>query len=292
MNWTILTDNRSEDSRLLTEHGLSVYVETSQHKLLLDTGASDVFLRNAERLGIDLTDIDYVFISHGHSDHAGGLAAFLRINSKAQVILSPHCLDRNFYSSRNDMHSITADWKGIDKSRLLFISTTTQIKDDLWGIVPERNRYPLPTANQHLLAGKSADALVPDDFCHELALYADGLLFTGCAHSGLENILASVPDLPLHTVLGGFHLLDGYENEEELLRIANHLKAACPDVHFYTSHCTGDAALQTLQQVLGAQIQGFSVGQAITAHRTIQKAVESFRITDEQKELLKTLKNR
>ena len=261
MNWTILTDNRNEDSRLLTEHGLSVYVETSQHKLLLDTGASDVFLRNAERLGIDLTDIDYVFISHGHSDHAGGLAAFLRINSKAQVILSPHCLDRNFYSSRNGMHSITADWKGIDKSRLVFISTTTQLTDDLWAIVPERNRYPLPTANQHLLAGKSADALVPDDFCHELALYADGLLFTGCAHSGLENILASIPDLPLHTVLGGFHLLDGYENEEELLRIANHLKAACPDVHFYTSHCTGDAALQTLQQVLGAQIQGFSVGQ-------------------------------
>ena len=124
-----------------------------------------------------------------------------------------------------------------------------------------RDRYPLPAANRHLLAGTSADALMPDDFCHELALYADGLLFTGCAHSGLENILASVPDLPLHTVLGGFHLLDGYENEEELLRIANHLKAAYPGVHFYTSHCTGDAALQTLQQVLGAQIQGFFVGQ-------------------------------
>jgi len=260
MNWTILTDNRSDDSRLLTEHGLAVYVETSRHKLLLDTGASDVFLRNAERLGIDLTDVDYVFVSHGHSDHAGGLTAFLRMNSKAQVLLSPHCLDCSFYSSRNGLHSITADWKDIDRSRLVFISTTTQIKDDLWAIVPERYRYPLPAANRHLLAGKSEDALMPDDFCHELALYADGLLFTGCAHSGLENILASVPDLPLHTVLGGFHLLDGYENEAELLRIADHLRSAWPDVQFYTSHCTGDAALQTMQQVLGKQIQGFSVG--------------------------------
>ena len=268
MNWTILTDNRSNDSRLLTEHGLAVYVETSQHKLLLDTGASDVFLRNAERLGIDLADVDYVFVSHGHSDHAGGLPAFLRINSKAQVILSPHCLDRSFYSSRNGLHSITADWTTIDRSRLRLIEQNMQIDDDLWAIVPERDRYPLPAANRHLLAGKSADALMPDDFCHELALYADGLLFTGCAHSGLENILASAQaaadawhtSLPLHTVLGGFHLLDGYENEEELLRIANHLKAAYPDVHFYTDHCTGDAALQTLQLVLGAQIQGFSVG--------------------------------
>lgn len=261
MNWTILADNRSEDSRLLTEHGLSVYVETAQHKLLLDTGASDVFLRNAERLGIDLTKVDYVFISHGHSDHAGGLSSLLRMNSKAQVILSPYCLDRSFYSSRNGLHSITSDWKDIDQSRLVFVSTTTQIKDDLWAIVPERDRYPLPAANQHLLAGASADALVPDDFCHELALCAEGLLFTGCAHSGLENILVSVPDLPLHTVIGGFHLLDGYENEAELLRIADHLRSAWPDVQFYTSHCTGDSTLQTLQQVLGAQIQGFSVGQ-------------------------------
>jgi len=261
MNWTILADNRSEDNQLLTEHGLAVYVETSRHKLLLDTGASDVFLRNAERLGIDLSDVDYVFVSHGHSDHAGGLTAFLRMNSKAQVILSPHCLDRSFYSSRNGLHSITADWTAVDRSRLRLIAQNTQIDDDLWAIVPERDRYPLPVANRHLLVGKSANALMPDDFCHELALYADGLLFTGCAHSGLENILVSIPDLPLHTVLGGFHLLDGYENEEELLRIANHLKAAYPDVHFYTSHCTGDAALQTLQQVLGAQIQGFSVGQ-------------------------------
>ena len=261
MNWTILTDNRSNDNRLLTEHGLSVYVETAQHKLLLDTGASDVFLRNAEFLGINLAEVDYVFISHGHSDHAGGLATFLRMNSKAQVILSPHCLDRSFYSSRNGLHSITSDWKGLDQSRLVFVTTTTQISNGIWAIVPERDRYPLPAANRHLLEGKSTDALVPDDFCHELALYADGLLFTGCAHSGLENILASAPNLPLHTVLGGFHLLDGYEHQEELLRLAYHLKVAYPDVHFYTSHCTGDTALQTLQQVLGKQMHGFTVGQ-------------------------------
>lgn len=219
MKWTILSDNRSDDCRLVTEHGLSVYVETAQHKLLLDTGASDVFLRNAERLGINLTEVDYVFISHGHSDHAGGLFSFLCLNSKAQVILSPYCLDRNFYSSRNGLHSITSDWKDIDRSRLVFVTATTQVTDELRAIVPERDRYPLPAANQHLLAGTSADALESDDFCHELAIYADGLLFTGCAHSGLENILASAPDLPLHTVLGGFHLLDGYDNRPTIVGV-------------------------------------------------------------------------
>ena len=69
MKWTVLSDNRSSDSHLSTEHGLSILLETEQHKILLDTGASDVFIQNAELLGVNLSDVDYVFISHGHSEH-------------------------------------------------------------------------------------------------------------------------------------------------------------------------------------------------------------------------------
>ena len=64
MRWTVLSDNRSDDSRLSTEHGLSILLDTERHKILLDTGASDVFIRNAEQLGIDLSDVDYVFIGY------------------------------------------------------------------------------------------------------------------------------------------------------------------------------------------------------------------------------------
>ena len=67
MKWTVLSDNRSSDSHLSTEHGLSILLETEQHKILLDTGASDVFIQNAELLGVNLSDVDYVFISHGHT---------------------------------------------------------------------------------------------------------------------------------------------------------------------------------------------------------------------------------
>ena len=74
MKWTVLVDNRTNNPSLETEHGLSILLETEKHSILLDTGASDAFIRNAERLGKDLSTVDYVFVSHGHSDHAGGLS--------------------------------------------------------------------------------------------------------------------------------------------------------------------------------------------------------------------------
>ena len=108
MKWTVLSDNRSNDSSLLTEHGLSILLQTERHKILLDTGASDVFIKNAEQLGIDLSDVDYVFISHGHSDHAGGLRYFLEHNRQAQVIVSPDAMSGKFFSKRGNLHSIVA----------------------------------------------------------------------------------------------------------------------------------------------------------------------------------------
>ena len=124
MRWTVLSDNRSDDSRLSTEHGLSILLHTERHKILLDTGASDVFIRNAEQLGIDLCDVDYVFISHGHSDHAGGLRYFLEHNQKAQVIVSPDAMSGKFFSKRGNLHSITTEWPEIDEDRLVLTGRT------------------------------------------------------------------------------------------------------------------------------------------------------------------------
>ena len=100
MKWTVLSDNRTNNNQLQTEHGLSILLDTGHFRILLDTGASDVFIRNAECLGIDLTTVDYVFISHGHSDHAGGLKHFLSINERAKIIVSPNAVSGKFFSKR------------------------------------------------------------------------------------------------------------------------------------------------------------------------------------------------
>lgn len=262
MKWTVLSDNRSSDSRLATEHGLSILLETDRHRILLDTGASDVFLHNAELLGIDLSSVDYVFISHGHHDHAGGLRYFLQQNEEgrsqqAKVIVSPDAISRRFFSRRGPLHSIKTAWPTIDEERVLKIDHTCQIADGLYILANIPQIHPMPKGNQYLYVEDADGHFVHDDFRHELALYTDGLLFTGCAHSGLENILAACP-MPVKTVVGGFHLLDGQESEAELTALAQRLKEHNPATQFYTSHCTGDGALEVMRGVMGSQLAAVS----------------------------------
>lgn len=282
MKWTVLSDNRSSDSRLSTEHGLSILLETERHKILLDTGASDVFIQNAELLGVNLSDVDYVFISHGHSDHAGGLRYFLEHNRQAQVIVSPDAMSGMFFSKRGNLHSITTEWPEIDENRLILIDQTCEIEEDIHVIAHIPQNHPMPKGNQNLYVQDVNGDYIHDDFRHELALYVDGLLFTGCAHSGLENILAACP-YPVNFVVGGFHLLDGQElpeqrepsssierpsrdgsrqsqSEEELQELAERLKEQYPTTRFYTSHCTGDNVFEIMKGVMGKQLQPFCAG--------------------------------
>jgi 7,8-dihydropterin-6-yl-methyl-4-(beta-D-ribofuranosyl)aminobenzene 5'-phosphate synthase len=298
MKWTVLSDNRSCDTTFETEHGLSILLETEKHRILLDTGASDVFIRNAKQMGIDLSTVDYVFISHGHSDHAGGLKHLMNINDNAKVIVSPDAMSGRFYSKRGNLHSITAEWPKIGDGRLVLIDQTCAIAEDIHVIAHIPQTYPMPKGNVNLYVQNTNDDLIHDDFRHELALYVDGLLFTGCAHSGLENILAACP-WPVHTVVGGFHLLDDYElteqrepssshaldlwslatagtqewpsrdgsrrsqTEEELAALAQRLKAKYPNTQFFTSHCTGDKVFATLKTIMGNQLHAFSCGMTI-----------------------------
>ena len=265
MRITILADNRTLDyKRFRTEHGLAVLLQTAHKQILLDTGASDAFLHNAEQMGIDLSAVDYVFLSHGHNDHTGGLPAFLKMNKKAKVIVSPKAVRGDFYSSRGELHSISAKWPlDLMEGRTVYVEQTQMLSDGIGIMANIPQKHPLPQGDRHLLTlldGKYC----PDDFGHEMALYADGFLFTGCAHNGLENILDACP-WPVSVVLGGFHLLDSqgpntYESQGELKSLAKLLIERFPKTSFYTSHCTGDIVFQTLKSLLGEQLQHFFCG--------------------------------
>ena len=107
---SILSDNRTANpDRFGCTHGLSVLVRTLSAGILMDTGASGLFSVNAARMGLDLSDVDYVFLSHGHADHVGGLKTFLDLNSKAKILVSPWAVSGRFYSERGGLHSFESE---------------------------------------------------------------------------------------------------------------------------------------------------------------------------------------
>ena len=259
MKWTVLTDNRTKDPSFMTQHGLSILLETARYRILLDTGASDVLIRNAKRMGIDLETVDYVFVSHGHNDHAGGLRHFMEVNKRAKVIVSPEAVNGMFYSIRNAPHSITTVWPEGMGERSIMVDHTCEVADGIYVMAHIPQVHPMPKGNRHLFTRDADGNYVLDDFRHEMALYTDGMLFTGCAHSGLENILAACP-WPVSAVVGGFHLLDGLETRNELVGLAQRLADNYPQTVFHTSHCTGDIAYAIMKKAMADRLHAFYCG--------------------------------
>ena len=186
----------------------------------------------------------------------------MKINDKAQIIVSPDAMSGKFFSKRGKLHSITAEWPLGAEERFILTDHTQEIADGIHVIAHIPQKHPMPKGNQHLFVENAEGDYVNDDFRHELALYTEGLLFTGCAHSGLENILSACP-YPVNTVVGGFHLLDNHEAEEELIQLGKRLKETYPQTLFYTSHCTGDIVFKILKEVMNEQIHPFTCGTSL-----------------------------
>lgn len=271
INLTVLSDNRKLDEKLESEHGLCVFLDTGEFKILLDTGASGQFIQNAERLGIDIREIDYVFISHGHADHIGGLKSFLDVNEKAKIFLSEKALNQRFFSLRNGYRDISIDSEfEINRERCVFIEKELHLDGDICIFPCFSTSFLKPIANGTLYKD-SGNGLELDDFNHELVFcygQEDIFVYTGCAHKGLLNILDSLNQITQEktgTVLGGFHLLDSkpgqhFETEPEIIYIAKYLKEKYPEMHFITGHCTGNQCFELLKNQLKRQIESFYTG--------------------------------
>lgn len=272
-----LVDNRTQSENLETEHGLSLYIETDDNqRILYDTGQSDLFMHNAEKLGVDLSDIDRVIISHGHYDHIGGLVSFLKINQRAKVYMNAKLFDYEYFSVKKGVKEMNGFPPELLEYRERFVLLNKNVQfDNIWFITDIAHTYALPKGNAILYRQKDGIEEL-DQFEHELILVVDttqGLcVFSGCAHNGVLNIAATVqsiiPDKQISCLYGGFHLIDGKdfvetETTEELTSIANKLIKLLPSAHFYTGHCTGEKAIKVLSEKMEARLETFYVGKEI-----------------------------
>ncbi len=273
MKINVLVDNQ-DNADLIGEHGLSLYIESCDKRVLCDMGASDIFAKNALRLGVDLSKIDFGFISHAHSDHIGGLPYFLENYSDTGVYVSERVFSSRYYFStrRETEHNLTPNFEQLDRfrNRLHRVNHNCWLTEGIAAVYCDCQEYSQPLGNSFLYK-RSADGVVEkDNFDHEMALVfqeSDGLVvISSCSHCGVVNILRSCCEFTginrVKSFVGGLHLTDGEMVAEEVERLFKEIESHFCGVRIYTGHCTGSRAKELLTERLHA-VKIFRTGDCI-----------------------------
>jgi 7,8-dihydropterin-6-yl-methyl-4-(beta-D-ribofuranosyl)aminobenzene 5'-phosphate synthase len=267
----VLSENNAVSTKFDTEHGLSLYIETGDRKILFDTGESDVFLKNAERLNVNLADIDLVVISHGHIDHGGGLRAFFEVNRKAPVYLNIRAVGKYYSDRPNGREFIGLSVDRADGERMILTEDYFAINQSMEIFSNVSGKEMISLSNKKLKMEKDGK-IVDDTFEHEHNLIvteaAKTFLFEGCAHNGIINILDRYRELKNaypDYVFGGFHLMNPSTGQSEDPAMIRKLGEALKDtgVKYYTGHCTGTGPYDQLKAVMGEQIEYLAAGREL-----------------------------
>ena len=272
MKLTILVDNNAK-AGLEREHGFSVLVELEKCRILFDTGKGSAIEKNTQTLGIDLSGLDAVVLSHGHYDHTGGIPFVLEQNPRVPVYCHPDAFRARFSLRHGEARPISmvpsVKERLEDRSPAGCLCRTVAPVELFPGI---GLTGPIPRAVSWEDPGgpffKDIHGTVPDPVDDEIAMWIavkSGLvILSGCCHAGLSNTLEHVrtlrPNDPLHAVIGGFHLLEASEDRirhtiETLSGAALSSVIAC--------HCTGSTQVSRLKNALGDTVREGRAGDEI-----------------------------
>ena len=272
MKLTVLVDNNTIiDRYFLGEPALSFLIEDGEARVLFDAGYSDAFVQNAAKLGVDLTRITQIVLSHGHDDHTRGLPALFALGDFCSVPLTAHpdC----FWPKRSEGLAIGMPYSAealAERVDLRLVRTPQRISEHLifLGEIPRT----LDFEASYAMGERLRDGIwEPDLISEDSALVyesTDGLfIITGCSHSGICNIIEYAKrvcsNARIAGVIGGFHL---FADDKRLAQTVDHL-AAQNMTHAYPCHCV---SLIAKAKMLSAGLPVEEVGVGMTNRNRIK----------------------
>jgi 7,8-dihydropterin-6-yl-methyl-4-(beta-D-ribofuranosyl)aminobenzene 5'-phosphate synthase len=244
----VLSEVRAMDG-FGSEHGLSFLVEEDQKKILFDTGASDLYIKSALKLGISLEEVDNIVLSHGHWDHGNGL----QYMDGKPLICHPGCFIKRYRKSGNSYLGLSLSEKEVEAR--FYLSTSRQpvhLSEHLWflGEIPRKNDFEAQTTKYMLEDG--SDDFIMDDSGLAVSTDRGLVVISGCAHAGICNMIVHARQVSgvdrVAAVVGGFHL---GEVNNQTLKTMTCLKNLGVK-HVIPSHCTVDPALSQFQKTFGS----------------------------------------
>jgi 7,8-dihydropterin-6-yl-methyl-4-(beta-D-ribofuranosyl)aminobenzene 5'-phosphate synthase len=274
----LIEDTKPDNTDFFAEKGLSLHIQRDDNSILFDTGVTGKFVDNANKLGINLTDVDVTAISHGHLDHGGGLRRFMEVNHTSPVYLRTHADGDHFFKA----FLIIERNIGVDKelfldyaNRIRLINEFTELVKDTYLLTDIKITHPTPAGQKYLYVKKGSQ-MVHDDFSHELMMVIredDGLvIFSGCSHHGVLNIVDAAvekfPDTSVKALFGGFHLIglpffDHMVETKTSIETIGKKLMEYPIEKVFTGHCTGRKAYPILKSVMGERVDYFATGSSV-----------------------------
>lgn len=265
MELTVLVDNNTLiDRYFLGEPGFSVFLEDGGVPVLFDTGYSDVVIRNARALNVDLSEPLTVVVSHGHNDHTGGLAALVGegLMGNKTVVAHPLAFRRRFAGEEAIGSPLSLDELS-RQANMELSREPVRLAPRLWFLGEVDRTFPFEETDP-MGSVETGQGLIPDRIHDDTALAYQGeeglFIVTGCSHSGICNIVEQAKKVcdteRVVGIIGGLHL---FKNDERLSQTIEYLNRQRLRA-LYPCHCVSLAVKCALSRTLPVREVGVGMG--------------------------------